>query len=77
MGESLAGIGGTPTVLIGIAIAASTAMCLPISTPPNAIAHSTGLVHQNEMMKIGLAIGVIGLVLGYIVLFLVTKIGML
>ena len=77
MGDSLAGIGGTPTVLIGIAIAASTAMCLPISTPPNAIAHSTGLVHQNEMMKIGLAIGVIGLVLGYIVLFLVTKIGML
>ena len=77
MGESLAGIGGTPTVLIGIAIAASTAMCLPISTPPNAIAHSTGLVHQNEMMKIGLVIGVIGLVLGYIVLFLVTKIGML
>ena len=77
MGESLVGIGGTPTVLIGIAIAASTAMCLPISTPPNAIAHSTGLVHQNEMMKIGLAIGVIGLVLGYIVLFLVTKIGMI
>ena len=29
------------------------------------------------MMKIGLAIGVIGLVLGYIVLFLVTKIGMI
>ena len=77
MGDSLAGIGGTPTVLIGIAIAASTAMCLPISTPPNAIAHSTGLVHQNEMMKIGLAIGVIGLVLGYIVLFFVTKIGMI
>ena len=54
MGDSLSGIGGTPTVLIGIAIAASTAMCLPISTPPNAIAHSTGLVHQNEMIKIGL-----------------------
>ena len=77
MGDSLAGIGGTPTVLIGIAIAASTAMCLPISTPPNAIAHSTGLVHQNEMMKIGLAIGVIGLILGYIVLFIVGKAGLI
>ena len=77
MGDSLNGIGGTPTVLIGIAIAASTAMCLPISTPPNAIAHSTGLVNQNEMMKIGLSIGIIGLVLGYMVLFFVGKSGLI
>ena len=70
MGSALDSIGGTPTVLIGIAIAASMAMTLPISTPPNAIAHSTGLVKQNEMMKIGLTIGMIGLVLGYIMLYI-------
>ena len=69
MGNSLESIGGTPTVLIGIAVAASVAMTLPISTPPNAIAHSTGLVKQNEMMKIGLTMGIIGLVLGYLLLF--------
>ena len=69
MGNSLESIGGTPTVLIGIAVAASVAMTLPISTPPNAIAHSTGLVKQNEMMKIGLTMGIIGLVLVYILLF--------
>lgn len=69
MGDSLESIGGTPTVLIGIAVAASVAMTLPISTPPNAIAHSTGLVKQNEMMKIGLTMGIIGLVLGYSLLF--------
>lgn len=69
MGSSLDSIGGTPTVLIGIAVAASVAMSLPISTPPNAIAHSTGLVKQNEMMKIGIIMGVIGLILGYILLF--------
>ena len=69
MGDSLESIGGTPTVLIGIAVAASVAMTLPISTPPNAIAHSTGLVKQNEMMKIGLTMGIIGLVLGYLLLF--------
>ena len=69
MGDSLSSIGGTPTVLIGIAVAASVAMTLPISTPPNAIAHSTGLVKQNEMMKIGLTMGIIGLVLGYALLF--------
>ena len=68
-GNSLESIGGTPTVLIGIAVAASVAMTLPISTPPNAIAHSTGLVKQNEMMKIGLTMGIIGLVLGYLLLF--------
>ena len=70
MGPSLDSIGGTPTVLIGIAIAASMAMSLPISTPPNAIAHSTGLVKQNEMVKIGLTIGVIGMSLGYLMLYI-------
>ena len=71
MGDSLNSIGGTPTVLIGIAVAAVsyTHLTLPISTPPNAIAHSTGLVKQNEMMKIGLTMGIIGLVLGYSLLF--------
>ena len=38
MGDKLAAIGGTPTVLIGVAIAASSAMILPVSTPPNALA---------------------------------------
>lgn len=69
MGSNLNGIGGTATVLIGVAVAASMAMCLPISTPPNAIAQSTGLVKQNEMLKIGLTIGIIGMVLGYIMLY--------
>ena len=50
--------------------ATSMAMSLPISTPPNAIAHSTGLVKQNEMVKIGLTIGVIGMSLGYLMLYI-------
>jgi anion transporter len=73
MGDSLGEIGGTSTVLIGIALAASSAMCLPISTPPNAIAYSTGLVKQNDMLKLGLIIGIISMVVGYLVLFLVGK----
>ena len=77
MGDRLAGIGGTPTVLIGIALSASAAMCLPISTPPNAIAYSTGLVKQNDMLKIGLTVGIITLVLGYSLLFVVGKIGLI
>ncbi len=70
MGDKLAAIGGTPTVLIGIAIAASSAMVLPISTPPNALAFSTNLVKQNDMVKIGIIMGVISMVLGYSLLFL-------
>lgn len=69
MGDKLNGIGGTSTILIGVAIAASAAMCLPISTPPNAIAYSTGLVKQEQMLKVGLTCGIITLVLGYAMLF--------
>jgi sodium-dependent transporter len=74
MDHNLDGIGGTSTVLIGIAIAASTAMCLPISTPPNAIAYSTGLVKQNDMLKVGLTCGVVSLVLGYVLLYFIGQV---
>lgn len=77
MGDKLGAIGGTATILIGVAIAASSAMCLPISTPPNAIASSTGLVKQNEMLKIGATVGVISLVLGYLVVFMMGKSGLI
>ena len=71
MGDKLDVIGGTSTVLLGVAIAASTAMCLPISTPPNAIAYSTGLVEQKDMLKTGITCGIISIVLGYGLLFIV------
>ena len=77
MGDKLGSIGGTPTVLIGIALAASSAMCLPISTPPNAIAYSTGLVEQKHMLKIGLSVGVISMILGYSLLFAIGRMGIL
>ena len=77
MGDKLAAIGGTPTILIGVAIAASSAMVLPISTPPNALAYATNLVKQNDMAKIGLIVGIISMVLGYITLYFVAKAGVL
>ena len=69
MGDKLGAIGGTSTVLIGIAIAASSAMILPISTPPNALAFSTNLVKQKDMVKIGIIMGVISMALGYALLY--------
>ena len=65
LGTALDGFGGPQAMLVGIAIASSVSMILPISTPPNAIAHSTGFIQQKDMMKVGILIGLIGLVLGY------------
>jgi len=70
MGDKLAPIGGTPTVLIGVAIAASSAMILPISTPPNALAFATGYVKQNDMAKIGIIMGIISMVSGFGLVYL-------
>lgn len=70
MGDKLAPIGGTPTVLIGIAIAASSAMILPVSTPPNALAFSTDLVEQKDMSRVGIIVGFTSMILGYGLLYL-------
>ncbi|MBR0109043.1 MAG: SLC13/DASS family transporter [Bacteroidales bacterium] len=68
MGDKLAAIGGPTTVLIGVAIASSSAMILPISTPPNALAYATNLVQQKDMARMGITVGVLSIVLGYVVL---------
>ena len=64
-------LGGTQAMISFIAVCASIAMLFPISTPPNAIAASTGLVETKEMAKVGIIVGVIGFVLGF---FWLTKI---
>ena len=68
MGDKLAAIGGSTTVLIGVAIASSSAMILPISTPPNALAYATNLVKQKDMAKMGAIVGVLSIVIGYLIL---------
>lgn len=67
----LSAFGGSAALLIGLAISTSVAMILPISTPPNAIASSTGLVETKDMAKMGVIMGLVGLVLGYAVLIFV------
>ena len=76
MGDKLNAIGGTSTILIGVAIAASSAMILPISTPPNALAYATNLVKQNDMAKIGIIVGILSMVLGYGLLYFIGTIGL-
>ena len=71
MSDALTAVGGAQAMLVGIAIASSVSMILPISTPPNAIAHSTGFIEQKDMMKVGIMVGVLGLVLGYAMLIFI------
>ncbi|MBR6539388.1 MAG: SLC13/DASS family transporter [Bacteroides sp.] len=77
MQENLASLGGVSTLLIGVAIGSSLGMVLPISTPPNALAHATGMIKQNEMAKVGIIMGIIGLVLGYTMLIVLGSNGLL
>ena len=74
---NLAPLGGVSTLLIGVAIGSSLGMVLPISTPPNAIAASTGMIEQKDMIKTGLIMGVIGLVLGYGMLIVLGSSGLI
>jgi sodium-dependent dicarboxylate transporter 2/3/5 len=52
-------------------------MVLPISTPPNALAYATGLIEQKHMVKVGLIVGAVSLLLGYVVLIILGTNGMI
>lgn len=60
-----ASLGDTNVVLIAaiVAISTSLGMSLPISTPPNAIAYSTGMVSVKYMAIIGVIVGLASTIL--------------
>lgn len=66
--ESFIALGGLKSLIVGVAMCASLAMILPISTPPNALAHSTGIINTKQMAIVGVIVGVIGIVLAYCML---------
>ena len=66
--ESFTALGGLKSLLVGVAMCASLAMTLPISTPPNALAHSTGIINTKQMAIVGLIVGVVGITLAYLML---------
>lgn len=49
--------------IVVIGLSASCSLLLPVSTPPNAIVFSTGLVEQKEFRLAGVTMGIIGPVL--------------
>ncbi|GAL04947.1 putative transporter [Photobacterium aphoticum] len=67
---SLVPLGGEVTLILVVTFAASLGMSLPISTPPNALAHATGHVESNQMARVGVIVGVVGVALSFAMIWL-------
>jgi len=55
----VASVGVEAQVVVAIALGASAAMCLPISTPPNAIVYGTRRLGTTDLLQAGLLIGIL------------------
>lgn len=75
VGASMDALGGVVALLVSVAFASSLGMALPISTPPNALAHATGLVDTKGMAKTGVIIGLLGMLLTYAMMILLAYLG--
>ncbi|MFW5829291.1 MAG: SLC13 family permease [Planctomycetota bacterium] len=56
---------GTTLLIVAVTYACSLAMGMPISTPPNALAHATGLIETRHMLRSGVLIGFVGLLIAF------------
>ncbi|WP_427982403.1 SLC13 family permease [Agarivorans sp.] len=68
--SGLDGDGGITTLLVIVALSASLGMMLPVSTPPNALAYSTGFIETKDLIKVGGIIGGSGLTLLYVAMLI-------
>jgi len=64
--------GGLRYILLTVTFACSLGMAMPISTPPNAIAHGSGYFETADMMKTGVIVGGVGLFLAYSYIYTLT-----
>ena len=62
-----------PGGAILVAFMASSAMSLPVSTPPNAIAYGTGLISSKDLMRPGMVIGALALAVNWAVVSLIAR----
>jgi len=65
-------VGFETQVALIIALSASSAMFLPVSSPPNAMAYSTGLLEQKDFRIGGVVIGLLGPLLAILWVLLIT-----
>ncbi|WP_375754126.1 SLC13 family permease [Vibrio sp. HN007] len=72
---SLAPLGGEMTLILVVTFAASLGMSLPISTPPNALAHATGNVESSQMARVGVILGVVGVMGSFVLVWILNVVG--
>lgn len=80
LGTSVAGLadmGGVKTIVLAVTLSVSMGMALPISTPPNALAHATGNIESSHLAKSGVAMGIIGVTLVFVLIFLLRLVNFL
>ena len=78
LGTGLAGLnnlGGEAMLIVVVTLSCSLAMALPVSTPPNAMAHATSAIRTEDMFRTGIVVGAVGLVLAYVLMFVLNGIG--
>ncbi|SHL26000.1 SLC13 family permease [Fibrobacter sp. UWEL] len=72
--DNLTGLGGVTALLVSVAFASSLGMSMPISTPPNALAHATGYTDTKGMAITGVVMGLLGLVLSWVMMIILAKV---
>lgn len=72
---SLSPLGGEMTLILVVTFAASLGMSLPISTPPNALAHATGNVESSQMAKVGVVLGIVGVLGSFVLVWILNLVG--
>lgn len=75
--KELDSLGGSSMVIIGTTFCISLGMSLPISSPPNALASATGVLATKDMAKVGVLVGLIGLVLVIVMMALLNALNFL
>jgi sodium-dependent dicarboxylate transporter 2/3/5 len=65
--------GGEAAIVIPVALAASSAMCLPIATPPNALAYATGRCTTADFLRLGAILGVLAPLGAVVWLYLISE----
>jgi sodium-dependent dicarboxylate transporter 2/3/5 len=75
--SSLEAIGGSRMIILAVTLSSSLAMSLPVSTPPNAIAHASGIIKTKDIAKTGIIIGITGLILVYLLMYILKKVNFL
>lgn len=53
-------VASTGAMAVALALCCSLAMCLPISTPPNAVAFASGRVQTSDLLGVGLLLALLG-----------------